>query len=56
MQGADIDPIRANVEAAPTATFLTDVGNNSAVYKYAIANVIEIRNFPNIATVTGAHT
>ena len=33
MYGADIDPIRANVDAAPTATFLTDVGNSSAVYR-----------------------
>ena len=33
MYGADIDPILANVEAVPTATFRTMVGNNSAVYK-----------------------
>ena len=33
MYGADMDPILANVEAVPTATFLTFVGNNSAVYK-----------------------
>ena len=31
MYGADMEPIRAKVEAAPTATFLTAVGNNSAV-------------------------
>ena len=56
MYGADIDPIRAKVEAAPTATFLTGVGNSSAVYKYAIANVMEMRNFPIIAMVTVAQT
>ena len=51
-----MDPTRAKVDAAPTATFLTEVGNNSAVYKYAMANVIDIKNFPIIAIVTGAQT
>ena len=49
-----MDPTRAKVDAAPTATFRTEVGNNSAVYKYAMANVIDIKNFPIIAIVTGA--
>ena len=49
MYGADIEPILANVEAVPTATFLTLVGKSSAVYKYAMAKVIEIKNLPNIA-------
>ena len=54
MYGADIDPILANVDAVPTATLRTIVGNNSAVYKYAMANVIEIKNLPIMPTVTGS--
>ena len=30
--GANIEPIRANIDAIATALFLMTVGNNSAVY------------------------
>ena len=47
-----MDPTLAKVDAVPTATFLTLVGNSSAVYRYAMANVILMRNLPTMATAT----
>jgi hypothetical protein len=39
-------PNRAKVEHMPTAEFLIEVGNNSAVYKKTAENAADEPNFP----------
>ena len=44
--GARMPPKRARVEHMPTAEFLIEVGNNSAVYKKTAENAADEPNFP----------
>lgn len=49
MNGAIIDPILAHIEADPTPTLRTTVGNSSPLNKYMVGNAIDDPTMPNDA-------
>lgn len=55
-KGAKAEPILAHKEDIPIAMFLTTVGTSSAEYMYATPKAAELKNLPNVVSVTLSQT